>query len=891
MKRGLDWLTATSERRISLALFALCAMIYIPLAGNYGMWDPWETHYGEVARQMLERNDFVSQWWPGSPQDRQEFWSKPVLTFWLMAISMKLFGLEWGAHPPAAEMADSWRVEWASRLPFIVLGIAAVWATWELVRRLAGRRAGALAAVVLATSAQWLFITRQAMTDMAFVSPMTIALAFAGLGLLLPEEERERELPRRSLRVGRWSLSYPHAPAFYVFAALFVLTTLPQLLIISVQVHLSFHLGASQVRMAGVVAMLPYIAAFLVALWWCARAHNKRQLYLFSGYVLCALASLAKGPAGVALPAMVLLFYLVLAGRWREILTKLEIPRGVILFVATAFPWYHAMLIRHGMGFWNEFIGDNYVHRAGGRHGDRGMFDYYIEWVGYGMFPWSGIVALGSLLSFKKLRDADPRKGLIGFALVWFLVEFSTMSLVNTKFHHYILPALPALAILAGVMLDDILRAPQRIHAVGLLLIAAPITFLCGRDLTAFPPRLLWLFNYDYVNMPGSGRPWPLISLYGDRYEYGTPLLIFTVVATTATVALAIAAALGKRSAPKDADAPALADHAPLVAPGAAAQGAPATVEPSGASYGLLLSGLGVFLAGVVFTFVVKTGYLWYGAIVAGLGMMGRGFFALQTGAPRRDPALPPPRDAVETGPYREAALSTETPPADSEEPHTPAPANLTLALLGGFAILLAGGILIGPSAPKGAAPVIERTAWLLPALLMLPALALLAWMVSRTRAKRDTEDPIEARPRWLAVWMLALIGVVWSAFVVDKLLIELSPHWSQKHVIASYYAKRKDASEPLIAWQLYWRGENFYTKNAIYADSNALERTVFLGDHNAEKMQAYFTSHGGRRVFFVVERTRLESLRALLPAAARTSLTVVDETNNKIYLAVATLP
>ena len=64
----------------------------------------------------------------------------------------------------------------------------------------------------------------------------------------------------------------------------------------------------------------------------------------------------------------------------------------------------------------------------------------------------------------------------------------------------------------------------------------------------------------------------------------------------------------------------------------------------------------------------------------------------------------------------------------------------------------------------------------------------------------------------------------------------------------------------------------------------------MFLGDHNAEKMQTYFSTHTGRRVFFVVERTRYESLRQLLPATARSSLTIVDETNNKIYLAVAQL-
>jgi 4-amino-4-deoxy-L-arabinose transferase-like glycosyltransferase len=783
VKKAFDWLTATSERRIACALALLCAMIYIPLAGNYGMWDPWETHYGEVARQMLERNDFVSQWWPGSPQDRMEFWSKPVLTFWLMALSMKTFGLEWGAHPDPSQIASSWRVEWASRLPFVLLSIIAVYYVYQLVQRLAGRRAGALAALVLATSSQWALITRQAMTDMAFVSPMTIALALAGLGILLPEAERERELPRKSFSVGKWTLSFPADRSFYSFVALFVLTTLPQLIMISIQVTLVFRLGSTNVRMTGLVPMLPYFAAFGVGLWWCARATNKRQLYLFSGYVLCALASLAKGPAGIALPAIILVLYLVLAGRWRDILFKLEVPRGIVLSIATAFPWYHAMLIRHGMGFWNEFIGDNYVHRAGGRHGDRGTWDYYAVWTGYGMFPWSGLAALAGIFSFKKLREADPRKGLIGFALVWFAVEFTVMSLVQTKFHHYILPALPAAAILTGVFLDDLLTRPTRMHALGVLLLAAPITFLCGRDLASFPPRLLWMFNYDYVNMPGTGRPWPLPSLYGDRYEYGSQIMVFTLAATLATIALGVVALRFAR---------------------------------------------------------------------------------------KQDPALP----------------STEEPPAEVPpvEDRPPLDENRVWTIVGGFVVLLVAGILVGPRSPAGAAPTIARSAWLIPMMIILPAYFFYAFVVQRPGHEG------EARPRWFAVWAMGLVAMVWTGFLLDKILIELSPHWSQKHVIASYYAKRKGPEEPLIAWQLYWRGENFYTRNAIYNSPDPKEKTVFLGDHNAEKIQTYFREHPGKKVFFVVERARYESLRNLLPQDKRQTLTIVDDTNNKIYLATAQL-
>ncbi|HEX8950517.1 MAG TPA: glycosyltransferase family 39 protein [Polyangia bacterium] len=765
MKRFVDLVAGTAEKRIAFALICLCAILYVPLAGNYGLWDPWESHYGEVARQMAQRNDWISLWWPGSPQDRPEFWSKPVLTEWLMALSMKLFGLEW-AHAPANQMVADWRPEWAVRLPGLLLSLASIWAVWQLVSRLAGRRAAALAAFALATMSQWALITRQAMTDMPFVSPMTIALCFAALALIGPEEEFEATLPRQALPLG---LSVPRATAWWVFFALFTVCTLPQLIVFSVQLQMVCNILGYHVRTIGLVPMLIYFAAYFGGLWWCAVAKNRRQLYLCSAYVLGAMATLAKGPAGIALPGIVLVAWLVVAGRWRDIYRKLEIPRGLVLFIASGCPWYHAMLIRHGAPFWMEFIGDNYVHRAQGRHGDRGTFEYYIQYLGYGMFPWSGIATVAAALGFGKARDKSPRAQLVGFALVWFLVEFSTVSLVNTKFHHYILPALPALAVLAGLFLDDFLRAPQRAQLWAMTLLGVPLTFLSGRDLSSFPPRLLWEFNYDYVNAPGTGRPWPLVAQYGDRYEYGFQILVFAVAATLAVGGLTLVAWLTRKES--DIDEATVADRA--------------------------------------------------------------------------------------------------------------APARFVAWWLPLFVVALVAGIALGPASPNGAAPVIARWAWVLPTGIML------AWL---GRVARLYVSPSPA-PRRILVGLVAAVAVAWTGFILDKVLVELSPHWAQKHVIASYYAQRKGPEEPLIAWQLYWRGENFYTRNEIYDHNKPqTEKTIFLGDRNVEKMQTYFKTHAGRRVFFIVERVRFEALRGLLPESARPTLKVVDQTNNKLYLATAQL-
>jgi 4-amino-4-deoxy-L-arabinose transferase-like glycosyltransferase len=642
------------ERRALPALLVAGALLYLPRARSYGLWDPWETHYGEIARQMAMRGDVITPWWPGSTIDRPEVFHKPVLHFWLMAASMRLFGLESRAARPS-EMVDSFRVEWAERIPNILLSIAALAVLWWAVDRLAGRRAAWLTALVLATSSQWILVTRQAMTDLPFVAPMTIALACAAVALLAPGED---DAPSRTSR--------------RVAAAGLVAVTLPQLVLFSLQLRCAVRLGTRVWHLPGVVAMLPYLVALPLAIGWCARARTRRQLHLHVAWVGCALATLAKGPAGLAMPALILALYLLLAGRAREIITRLELPRGLLLFAVVCFPWYHCMHIRHGAPFWRELIGDNYLNRATGRSGDRGTFEYYVPWIGYGMFPWSGFAVLGILRGL-----GDPRRALAALALVWAAVDVATVTLVTTKFHHYALPALPALAILTALALDDWLDG--KLHPAELALVAVPVIAFCGRDLAALPPRLLWLFCYDYVIAPGIGRPWPSPIAYGRQFEYGASIAGFAAAAIVVAVAAAVVAARWRRA---------------------------------------------------------------------------------------------------------------------------------QLVVLG----------------------------------------------------------------------VAAAVALAWSVWLVDDFLIALSPHWSQKAVIATYYRLRRGPEEPLIAWNLYWRGENLYSRNEVAS-----------WDHMdvAKRLHEYLPTHRARRLFFLVDRTMLSGLTAALgPELARTAQTV-DASNCKLYLVV----
>ena len=123
------------------------AAFILPFLGSSGLWDPWETHYAEVARRMVVDGDWLTPRW------RHElFFSKPVLIFWMMASSFKLFGIS----------------ALAARIPFALVGILGVYLAYRMVARTVDSRRGLWAALVVSTSPFYFLIARQAITDIVF---------------------------------------------------------------------------------------------------------------------------------------------------------------------------------------------------------------------------------------------------------------------------------------------------------------------------------------------------------------------------------------------------------------------------------------------------------------------------------------------------------------------------------------------------------------------------------------------------------------------------------------------------------------------------------------------------------------------------------------------------
>src|SRR4051794_17465968 len=107
----LRWLAPLSgETRLVIAFASFATLLFVPWLGATGFWDPWEPHYGEVAREMISRGDYIHPWWESS-----YFFSKPALDLWLMAAGMLL------ANTNGPDRWVGIYTEWFVRLPFAAI--------------------------------------------------------------------------------------------------------------------------------------------------------------------------------------------------------------------------------------------------------------------------------------------------------------------------------------------------------------------------------------------------------------------------------------------------------------------------------------------------------------------------------------------------------------------------------------------------------------------------------------------------------------------------------------------------------------------------------------------------------------------------------------------------
>lgn len=192
------------------------------------------------------------------------------------------------------------------------------------------------------------------------------------------------------------------------------------------------------------VAIYGFVAAWQGAGRWAPRL----------AWAATGLAALQKGPIGFAIPAGVMLAWVLLDRAARERWRRLVSPSGVLLFLAIVLPW--PLVVVHRLG-WARAAGatgsELAFHLGDAPERWTGGVAHYLGAVLRGLFPWS-LACLA--YAFRRNRSSGER-----LLLIWGLGVAAALGLAMSLHRaRYVVPLLPALALLAGHALARAEREP-----------------------------------------------------------------------------------------------------------------------------------------------------------------------------------------------------------------------------------------------------------------------------------------------------------------------------------------------------------------------------------------------------------------------------------------------
>jgi 4-amino-4-deoxy-L-arabinose transferase-like glycosyltransferase len=316
-----------------LLLAGFCGFLFFFGLNYFGLVGADEPRYAQIAREMLERGDWVTPTLGGKP-----WLEKPVLYYWQAIVAYRLFGVS----------------DWTARLPSAVDAGAMVLAIYFFLRKI--RPAFDLdGALITASMAGVIGFARAASTDMPVSAMFTIGM-----------------------------LS-----------------------------------------------------------WWAWR-ESSRKVYLALFFVFLALGTLAKGPVTVVLAVIILCLYALITRELHLLWDSLWLP-GLLLYSAIALPWYVAVQVRNPAFFRIFILEHNFARFASDLYHHTQPIWYYLPVTLVALLPWTAL-AIAAL--WNSLRTFEIKPGLMLFSLIWFLVPVILFSVSRSKLPGYILPAVPAGALL-----------------------------------------------------------------------------------------------------------------------------------------------------------------------------------------------------------------------------------------------------------------------------------------------------------------------------------------------------------------------------------------------------------------------------------------------------------
>jgi 4-amino-4-deoxy-L-arabinose transferase-like glycosyltransferase len=185
------------------------------------------------------------------------------------------------------------------------------------------------------------------------------------------------------------------------------------------------------------------------------------NLLLAGFYCFIGLSLLAKGLIGIVIPFGVISAYYLLKREWPHWKFVKSLFWGLPLAIAVAAVWFGPMLSRHGWKFVDQFIVQHHFARfVTNKYHHPAPFYFYLLVLFALAAPWTIFLGAGFWSSQRwHWRGRTPLDRFRVFAFCWVVVPLVFFSFSESKLTAYILPALPAVALLISERITCFLHA------------------------------------------------------------------------------------------------------------------------------------------------------------------------------------------------------------------------------------------------------------------------------------------------------------------------------------------------------------------------------------------------------------------------------------------------
>lgn len=237
---------------------------------------------------------------------------------------------------------------------------------------------------------------------------------------------------------------------------------------------------------------------------------RKHRRWMLAAWAALALAVLSKGLIGLVLPGAALVLYILVERDWR-LPGRMHLVPGLSLFFLITVPWFVAVSLANPEFARFFFIHEHFERFLTRAHGRYQAPYYFIPVLLAGMLPWT--VTLVDALARAWKREPEKSFQVQRFLLLWAAVVFVFFSASSSKLVSYILPMIPALALLTGARLTQLgARAlawqtlPAALAGIALLALLPGIERYASREVPVelFRDYAVWLIAAALLQIAGA---------------------------------------------------------------------------------------------------------------------------------------------------------------------------------------------------------------------------------------------------------------------------------------------------------------------------------------------------------------------------------------------------